>query len=407
MMLRGRPERIPLIAAAAFVAACFVMTLWNLGVGAFFPRFSIRSSTQLYGMTQAAPAPVTLAAIMSGEAQTAFSRRIGTSLLIYPSAVRAKNQIEYSLFDVSGASSVAFGRDKRLYEWAYVDEYCARSGAADARALADWGDKIRDIQDYAASHGKAFLYVITPSKAAVYPEYLPDRPCASRLRGTTTKLPAYERALDERGIHYLDGSGLLAGEREHHAIELFPRGGTHWNALGAGLAAREVVAILKRQQPLLDLTNISTAWTQSREPQGTDRDLLNMLNLYWPDADYPVPTIKYAAREPGQSCRPAQIMEVGGSFLEQINAALLQSGCAPRISYWFYWDRLHMSFAGKDREFAPPRDEDRLADLAGSDVILLEENEMNIGETDHLKALHALILSSTRISSVSGTAIAR
>ena len=407
MMLRRRPERIPLIAAAVFVAACFCMTLWNLSVGAIYPRLSIRSSTQLYGMTREASAPVTLAAISSGEAQTAFSRRIGTLLLIYPSAVRAKNQIEYSLFDVSGAPSVAFGRDKRLYEWAYVDEYCKRDGTSDARALADWGDKIRDIQDYAASHGKAFLYLITPSKAAIYPEYLPDRPCASRLRGTATKLPAYERVLDERGVHYLDGSRLLAGERERHAIELFPRGGTHWNALGAGLAAREVAAILKRQRPLLDLTKISTQWTESRVPQGTDRDLLNMLNLYWPEADYPVPAITPAARAPGQSCRPAQIMEVGGSFLEQINAALLQSGCAPRISYWFYWDRLHMSFAGREREVAPPRDEDRLADLAGSDVILLEENEMNIGETDHLKALHALILSSTRISSASGTALTR
>jgi hypothetical protein len=358
-------------------------------------------------MTQEAPAPVTLASIMSGEAQTAFSRRLGTSLLMYPAAVRAKNQIEYSLFDVSGAPGIAFGRDRRLYEWAYVDEYCARSGTPDARTLADWADRIRDIQDYAASHGKAFLYVITPSKAAVYPEYLPDRPCASRLRGTTTKLPAYERVLEERAIHYLDGSRLLTGERAHQAIELFPRGGTHWNALGAGLAAREAVAILKHQQPLLDLANVSTQWTQSRDPQGTDRDLLNMLNLYWPDADYPVPAIKHVERQPGQSCRPAQIMEVGGSFLEQINAALLQSGCVPRISYWFYWDRLHMSFAGNGREFGPPRDEDRLADLAGSEVILLEENEMNIGETDHLKALHALILSSTRISSASGTALTR
>jgi hypothetical protein len=95
MMLRRRPERIPLIAAAAFVAACFCMTLWNLSVGAIYPRLSIRSSTQLFGVTQEAPAPVTLAAVLSGEAQSAFSRSIGTSLLIYPSAVRAKNQIEY------------------------------------------------------------------------------------------------------------------------------------------------------------------------------------------------------------------------------------------------------------------------------------------------------------------------
>jgi hypothetical protein len=196
----------------------------------------------------------------------------------------------------------------------------------------------------------------------------------------------------------------MAGERDRHGIDLFPRGGTHWNALGAGLAASRAVAILKDQQSRLDLEGVSTTWTENREPKGTDRDLLNMLNLYWPDADYPVPQINHLAKDPEQSCRPAQIMEVGGSFLEQINVALLESRCPPHISYWFYWDRLHMSFAGKGRELAPPRDEDRLADAANSDVILLEENEMNIGETDHLKALHALIRSTTRMSSASGAA---
>lgn len=399
---RLRPDRIPLALAAIFVAVCMVITIWNQSVGVIFPRISIRAADQLFGIAPEPPPPLTLAAVLSGEAQNAFSRRIGTSLPMYPTAVRIKNQIAYSLFDVPAVASIAFGREKHLYEWVYVHEYCGRKGNVDASSVARWADKIKDIQDYAASHGKAFIYLLTPSKAAIYPEYLPDTLCPARLQETVSKLPPYDRALEERGVHYLDGSRLLAGAREREAIELFPRGGTHWNALGASLAAGQVVRILQQQQSRLDFGLVRTQWRETQEPQGTDRDLLNLLNLYWPDAHYPVPKMLPAASAADRSCRPTKIIEVGGSFLDQVNEALRASGCPPQISYWFYWDFLHIAYAGGERRSEPAREAERVADLAGSDVIVLEENEMNIGETEHLKALHALVASETHMATARG-----
>src|SRR5947209_4128731 len=227
-----RAERIPLALAAAFIAACSVITAWNLTVAAAFPRLVIRNLNLLYGLMEETPASFSVASLVRGEDQTNFSRRIGATLPIYAPAVRVRNQIEYSVFSLPNAPSVVFGRDKRLYERAYIDEYCGRTGEVKAQALADWADKIRDIQDYATSHGKAFVYLITPSKAAVYPEYFPDNHvCPALSRGTTNKLPHYHDALNARRVHYIDGANLMTAERESHGIELFPRGGTHWNAL--------------------------------------------------------------------------------------------------------------------------------------------------------------------------------
>jgi alginate O-acetyltransferase complex protein AlgJ len=399
-MRRLRFDRIPLVLAATFVAVCTVITVWNLSVAAVFPRIAIRNWNQLYGLAEQKPPAFNLANFLAGDLQTGFSRQIGATLPIYAPAVRVRNQVEYSIFDLPNAPSVAFGRDKRLYEWAYINEYCGRNGETNARTLAEWADKINDIQDYATSHGKAFVYLITPSKAAVYPEHLPDNHlCPAVLRGTTNKLPPYDRALDERRIHYIEGANLMAAERDRHEIELFPRGGTHWNALGARLATTQLVSLIKGQNSDLDLDSVSTLWTESRSPEGTDRDLVNMLNLYWFDTDYPVPKIARNSSAIEQACRPAKIMEVGGSFLEQVNVALRDSRCPPEISYWFYWNFAHVSYPNGKRQSAPPSDEDRLADLAGSDVLLLEENEFNIGETEHLKALHALVVSATRMTS--------
>jgi hypothetical protein len=407
-MPRLQLARIPLGVAAAFVAGCCVVTVWNLTVAAIFPRLVIRNWNQLYGLIEERAPPFTLNNFVSGDIQAAFSRQIGATLPIYAPAVRVRNQLQYSLFGLVNAPSVMFGRDKRLYERAYIDEYCKRTDRVNAPTVAAWADDIKDIQDYAALHGKAFIYLITPSKAAIYPEYLPEsHACPSVSRTTTTKLPPYERALDERGVHYLDGSSLMAAERERQGITLFPRGGTHWNALAAGLASVQLVSRLKAQNPRLDLDGVSTAWTKSRNPEGTDRDLVNMLNLYWFDTDYPVPKITRDSAKTDQACQPAKIMEVGGSFLEQINVALRGSRCPPQISYWFYWNFAHVYYAADKRRSEPPRDAQRAADLAGSDVILLEENEMNIGETEHLKELHALAVSAGHMGSATEAPAAR
>jgi hypothetical protein len=194
----------------------------------------------------------------------------------------------------------------------------------------------------------------------------------------------------------------MAAERERHGIELFPRGGTHWNALGAGLATTRLVALLKAQSTRLDLGPIDTTWTISRDPQGTDRDLVSMLNLYWFDTDYAVPKITHDSSQKDKSCRAAKIMEVGGSFLEQVNTALMDSRCPPHISYWFYWNFYHIVYAEGRRRSTPPRDEDRPADLVASDVILLEENEYNIGVTEHLNALHSFVASIAQKNSAGG-----
>ena len=116
-------------------------------------------------------------------------------------------------------------------------------------------------------------------------------------------------------------------------------------------------------------------------------------------ATYPVPKIAHDPLAIDRTCRPAKIMEVGGSFLEQINVALRESRCPPEISFWFYWNFSHVFYAEGKRRSAPPVQADRLADLAGSDVILLEENELMIGETDHLTALHGLVVSAGRMTS--------
>ena len=97
MMRRLLPERIPLALSAAFIAACSVITAWNLTVAAAFPRLVIRNWNQLYGLIEETPASFSVASFVRGEDQTNFSRRLGAALPIYAPAVRIRNQIEFSV----------------------------------------------------------------------------------------------------------------------------------------------------------------------------------------------------------------------------------------------------------------------------------------------------------------------
>lgn len=91
MMRRLLPERIPLALSAAFIAACSVITAWNLTVAAAFPRLVIRNWNQLYGLIEETPASFSVASFVRGEDQTNFSRRLGAALPIYAPAVRIRN----------------------------------------------------------------------------------------------------------------------------------------------------------------------------------------------------------------------------------------------------------------------------------------------------------------------------
>ena len=60
-------------------------------------------------------------------------------------------------------------------------------------------------------------------------------------------------------------------------------------------------------------------------PQGTDRDLLDLMNLPYPNAHYAVPELTYYSIPPRTSCHSAAITEVGGSFLFVLNSTLAKA----------------------------------------------------------------------------------
>ena len=60
----------------------------------------------------------------------------------------------------------------------------------------------RERRSYFESRGKVFLYIITPSKVAQNPQYIPDGyTCPTAAKDHSDKLLVYYDILDRLGVH--------------------------------------------------------------------------------------------------------------------------------------------------------------------------------------------------------------
>ncbi|MGA8169488.1 MAG: alginate O-acetyltransferase [Methylocystis sp.] len=404
-MTRRIIERLPIFACAGFIGFLFLANLWNYAVERDWPKLRIRSSQPLNGVAALPPTSWTMNAFLSGETQRAVSMNLGRASPVFPMSVRVKNQTMYSLFGVSGASNIAIGRGGQLFGWEYINELCGRGAPPDGARIRGWAESVAEIADAAMAGGKGFAYLISPSKPVHLPHFLPvGLRCPALARGVARdKLTPYRAALEERGAPYVDGAGLMDLERANHPIDLFSRGGTHWNLLGAALALRETTRVFEASASGSPIGRFDFDWREDDFAKGTDRDLLDLLNLYWPDDHYPTAII--AGRGKGGACpRAPRLLMVGDSFMRQLIVVSAQSPCPPTIDYWFYMrdDRGGFILA---RFFTQPGEIGNgarltadLADLPRSflaaDAIILEENEHNLGETNQvgnlLEAVRAL-----------------
>jgi hypothetical protein len=369
---------------------------WNATVGRLFPGHAVPIVQQLYGVTAPTNPKLSLRTLMDGTFQHDASLKIGSLTPIYLDSVRLKNQLLYSAFNTPSIWSIAIGRDRELYEWPYIREYCTRDLTKFVPQAESWAQKLREIQDFYARRGRTFLYVITPSKAAQYPQYFPAGfKCLAREDDRVRLMDAYRTILDRHGIHYVDASRIVQAAQSSYPLPLFAKRGTHWNMIAAALATQAITTELNRLDSHAGLLPFTFTWQPSWQPTGTDRDLLNLLNLQVPDDHYEVPVLHFSSIRPASGCHVKPITAVAGSFMFQINQALVASACPPHIDYWYYFQIDHWWHDNGPWQAEPYRTsleaERNRQLLEGDSIVILEENEEIAARSNHGPAFYDLI----------------
>ena len=306
--------------------------------------------------------PISARAWLSGEFAAAAEPWIASKFGFRGFAIRLAHQLDWELFGnlpSPGGTAIDVGRDHWLYEHTYIRHYVRRYGMPQEDADA-FAARMAALHARLAARGVALVVCLSPSKPAVYPEFLleHDKPPAKHM----AKVPARDTlaaAMDRAGVPLVDCTTLLREWKEVGTAALFPRNGTHWNAFAAQCCLAEIwrlAALDATDLPPLPPVN----GFEMAPPLQTDSDLSALYNMvrypYAEDAQ-PYPRLDYSAidADKAPARRRAKVLGVGDSFSFQLADAMGRSDAVAEFRL-LYYNKADYLF--KWKEGARPREND-------------------------------------------------
>lgn len=113
---------------------------------------------------------------------------------------------------------------------------------------------VRSMQDYCEERGIAFLYAMSPEKARIYDEYVPDT-LLGELPNSAERL---KKLLDAEGVNYVDQADAIVAAKDGGAQvfnKVYDAG--HWNSEGMHAGAQAIVDKLQSMGFSIDDIDLS------------------------------------------------------------------------------------------------------------------------------------------------------
>lgn len=144
--------------------------------------------------------------------------------------IRLNKLFKLHLFNVSGSPKVLVGKKGWLYYTGdrVIDDYRGINYFS-TNDLQQWKAVLEKKQDWLASQGIDYLFLVAPNKASVYPEYLPDGILQVKNEAPLDQLVMYLERHSK--VNILDLRGPLIKQKANGL--LFHRTDTHWTSVGA------------------------------------------------------------------------------------------------------------------------------------------------------------------------------
>lgn len=221
-------------ARIAVIVLCMALLLLpSLGMPLFGPRDS--------GAEYRVPADYPAIADESGKLNADFSgdfeRWLCDHFGFRSAFIHANAWLNYRLLGASANEQVVAGKGGWLFFSPTVPDYTGEGRLTEAELTAI-ADNLRAFSEAYARRGARVYLAIIPNKSTLYPEYMPGR---YPMRRDAGNIPLLREACQALPLTWID---LVAPLREAAAGErlIYYKTDTHWNALGAAIAAREILS---------------------------------------------------------------------------------------------------------------------------------------------------------------------
>ena len=325
------------------------------------------------GIERPAPLPsLRPQSLMSGRFGEEFERHFAQIFGVRGYGIRLAHQLEWSVFGVmpsTRGTPVDVGRDHWLYEHDYI-RHNVRRYAMRLDEAEEFASRMDVLRQRLAAHGVPLVVCVSPSKAAVYPEYLLETmEPTPEFAGNVPARDTLVAHLRQAGIAVVDCRALFL-EWKKGGVLLFPRNGTHWNAYGAQRIWDEIVAAARAQNQAIPPVPAVTGHVMS-SPLKSDRDLASLYNMVrYPYAEkaVPYPVLDEGAATTGRRMR---VFGVGDSFSFQLADAMGRCGAVESFRLIYYNAaeyRFSWALGERPRENRPDKFRLKSADVANLDI---------------------------------------
>ncbi len=339
--------------------------------------FGTEAKTSLGGVSQKERGvKLSLKTILDGSFQNWFASKVKKGSGIWEVLLRTDNQLNFTVFRQLSSNyeaNVIVGRDNVLIEKAYLKQ----ASAFDNRPLAKLqkvAKQMKRFQLRLAERGVRTLYLISPSKPAIYPEFVPDgfkNPRRTKVQNN------YERILPllkSEDLNLFDAHDYFEKLKSETAYPLFASSGTHWNFYSSCLVSSELTKVastlLQRKLRTFDCEPVQ--WRES--PVAQDRDLAKMINIWTPEKTYkPSPHPQRRALNSGKEYKPS-VLFVGTSFLWAILKFLDEQRFYGKRNMYYYFRR-DFEYPGRRKFKIKKADLDWAGQVFNRDLVIIEVNE--------------------------------
>jgi hypothetical protein len=166
----------------------------------------------------------------------------------------------------------------------------------------------------------------------------------------------------------------------------------HWNDIGGARAVSAVVEDINRQAGRELVPPFTFSYTLSGVTSGVDRDLVDLLNVFFPPLSYLTPKVKFHTAVPctGHAAQSIDAALVGSSFSHLPGQILIEHNCLAALNVYYY---MHLGrFGGVPyHELQRDLNEAEIGRVRDAKIAILEENESFVARTGYVNELRKIV----------------
>lgn len=332
--------------------------------------FHNRQVEKLYGTFKKIEKPTfSLSDWSSGDYQSNMDKRTNSNFFIRSVLIKARNQFDYTLFDKVNSNDVIKGRENILYQRPYIESYLGMNFIGEEKINTRL-DKIKYLQDTLAQMDKKLLVVIAASKASYFPNNFPAK--YDTITRKRTNYEYYADQLIEKEIYHLDFNRMFLEMKDTLSYPIFSKKGIHWSHSSKQFVWNTIIDKLEEDSNW-KLGRLKSRGVEWRYPEGREKDLFDLLNIYGYKDSSKLPYNEYYV-DKADIDRPSGIV-IGDSFFWGLRYLGFSREILNDGQFWFYNNSVYPAehdIIYKNEDF------DIRSIVLKNDIIILMTNPSNL-----------------------------